>query len=187
MRTARLDRAGFSLVEVMTASSLLLLLMTGVLTVYVYVAVNSAAGSSQARFVAQARGAEQKLLHIIQAGCGVGIPGGVEGDRVAIYTTNSTLAYLSYHATNRTIEYDTNGDGVGDEIICRWVSALAADGQVFRIDSSLSPVWVQVRFHVGDDLSLANDNAAGTGPGYQGVEVRFSAAPRNRDRVFYAD
>jgi hypothetical protein len=52
------------------------------------------------------------------------------------------------------------------------------DSAIFQVLPT-SPISVVVRFHLGDGYLDADRDAHITGKGYQGVEVRFSATPRN--------
>jgi hypothetical protein len=138
-------------------------------------------GSRQLEYISSARSAQQQICSYIYQGRSVE----VYSNRVDIAQTNNTVARLQYLDGDEdptTVEDNTlvfNGDVVsgGEQVsICTHVSPLA-DEPMFSF-LPLSPTAVRFAFHIGDGTHAG---AAGTGHGmgHQGVEVRFSAAPRN--------
>ena len=67
--------------------------------------------------------------------------------------------------------------GSADVILCRNVTALTDGSPIFSVVAT-TPQAIRIGFHVGDDPDGAEGRNT-TGYGYQGLEVRFSATPRN--------
>ncbi|HIE11205.1 MAG TPA: type II secretion system protein [Kiritimatiellae bacterium] len=182
-------RTGFTIVEATVALGLLCLVITAALTAFNRMSQQAAVGTSQAYFVQLARSAEQKISAYIMEGKAVGI----EGDYVTIVTTNYTVAAIKYWdqdgdpetVENNWIMYDPNVDWPGGEVlICNYVTAVPGES-MFSI-LPLCPAAVKFCFHIGDGTGAQFNAMGGTGPGFQGLEVRFSAAPRNL-QYWYAD
>jgi len=173
---------GFTLVEAMVSLFVFGLIMIGVFAFFSQVSIQAKAGSLQSRYLAEARIAQQRMVSYIRDGKAVG----VVSNTITIHKMNNDMASLEYidldnnvlTVTNNYIQYDPDTWTVGDEIIvCDHVRPCDGQTNVFTKISS-SPYSVHVEFHLGDsaDPKDAEDYGA---RGYQGVEVRFSAAPRN--------
>jgi len=171
---------GFTLIEVLVASSIAVLVSAGIYSVFISELKGMRSGSNQALFIARARGAEQRISRTVRQSKYFEIP-------------NAWTLYLYDPENERTIiEYadlDDNPETLEDNVllctppdgdpfpICAYVSPISADTDLFSIVPT-TPKSIQVCIHVGDDLNAENDNKK-TGRGYQGVEMRFSATPRN--------
>jgi len=179
---ARHCSGGFTLLEAAVALGLLSLVFAAALTALSRMTQRTAVGTSQAYFVQLARIAEQRISARVMEGKAVGI----EEDRVTIITTNYTVAEIRYWdedgrpdtVEDNWILYDRNGDWPGgEELICNYVSAIPGE-EMFSLVPAC-PTAVRFCFHVGDGTGQQYNALGGSGPGYQGLEVRFSATPRN--------
>ncbi|HBA85830.1 MAG TPA: hypothetical protein DCZ95_17240 [Verrucomicrobia bacterium] len=184
MNKLRTTCGGFTLTEVIFSVFLFTLASAGVYKTFIQTALNVKAGNSQASFVAMGRSAEQKILKYIQQARAVA----PQSTYLDIMTTDSGIARIyfedmdgnPYTAEDNFLRYKANylDNNSPVETLCGHVSFL--DGEMFRnlsIDAQANSV--QVSFHVGDGWSYQDTDTYGTGAGYQGVEVRFSATPRN--------
>jgi prepilin-type N-terminal cleavage/methylation domain-containing protein len=182
MKNQRSIKDGFTLMELIFAVFLFAMVTSGVYMIFVQSAMDVKAGLSQANFVAMARMAEEKMLKYIQEGQA----NDPESSYLDIMRTNGGIARIyfedmdnnPYTVENNFMRYRANlqDNDTPPETLCSHVSFL--DGEMFRRPTGLSSC-VLVSFHVGDGWSYQATDAYGTGRGYQGVEVRFSATPRN--------
>lgn len=97
------------------------------------------------------------------------------------------LAYLDQDSDQQTlvdnvILYYTNSMAGGGKVVCTHVTPIG-DKPVFSIVPS-TPSVAKICFHVGDGTDVQHASFSGTGQGYQGVEVRISATPRNLQKWY---
>ena len=173
---------GFTLHETMVSLFLFSMIVAGFYMAFSRSILQTHAGSSQARFVSTARSVQQQVSKYVMAGKAIV----VMGDWLYIMTTNNRYASISYQdqdgdpetMTNNVIVYDPDIWVGGNEIyLCDYVSRI--DGENIFSNLPFSPASVKMTFHLGDYTNTASADYYGTGQGYQGIEVRFSAAPRN--------
>ncbi len=180
-------RGGFTLVEVMTALMIVAMMMGGILAVISMSVRQSLAGSSQLRFLGQARKAEQRITRYIQLHKYFEI---ADTNTAHLYAPDHRLSLLQFVdgdndlttvEDNRLVYTTVDGEAI---TVCQAVTPLLDGTPIFR-RLAQSPDAIQVSFHVGDRMGLNQpENVFGTGPGYQGVEVRFAVTPRNKQKWY---
>ena len=171
----------------MTALMIVTLMMGGILAVISLSVRQTLAGSSQLRFLGQARKAEQRITRYVQG-----------NDYFEISDTNTVHLFAPGHRMSLLQFVDGDGDLTtvednrlvytpvdGEAItVCQAVTPLSDGTPIFRALSQ-SPLAIEVSFHVGDRMGPnQTENVFGTGPGYQGVEVRFAVTPRNKQKWY---
>jgi Tfp pilus assembly protein PilE len=176
---------GFTLIELMVASSLSLLVTLAIFTVFAMVNKISYGGNRQVNYNDIARKAQGKIIQIIEdsRACSVSSP------TVLILTrptsNNLVTASLSYvdadnnraTTSNNSIIYDPDINVAGDqEIICNYVSPVDGSSTIFTT-LNVSPATIGITMHVGDATNTPGANILNTG--YQGFVLQFSATPRN--------
>lgn len=186
-KIASFRRMGFTLTELMIATALASLVAAGGYAAFSYAMRYVLAGGYQVQFNTAARMSSQKIIQYVEQGKAVG----VTTNGLNIMTVNLKCARISFDRgdgdlstvqDNRLI-YDPDVEVAGNEkTICRYVSPIEGE-QMFSIVASC-PNAARVCFHVGDGTNVLDKSFSGTGPGYQGVEVRVSAAPRNIQRWY---
>jgi len=181
--------AGFTLVEVMIAVSIFIVLIAMAIAAYTSTMRFASEGSTHVNFIDTARAAEQQILKYVQAGGAVG----VEAEAIRLYMPDDTIARIKFEdddgdpqtvADNRLV-YDPNESVANNDVeICREVSPI--DGEpMFKLVAT-SPRSVILSFHVGEVPPEDSDGSELlAGQGYQGVEVRVSATPRNQGTIYY--
>ena len=174
--------SGFTLHETMISLFLFSMVIAGLYMAFSRSILQTRAGSSEARFIGEARSIEQQVSKYVMAGKAIV----VMGDWLYIMTTNSRYSSISFQdldgdpttMTNNVIVYDPDIWVGGDEVyLCDYVSRI--DGENIFSNLPFSPAAVKMAFHIGDYTNTASADYYGTGQGYQGIEVRFSASPRN--------
>jgi prepilin-type N-terminal cleavage/methylation domain-containing protein len=180
-------RAGFTLPELSVAVGIGAFVTVGMLVLFSDVSRWSRANGYQIQFSSMARTASQKIVRCIENGRSVGI--GSNG--LDIVTVNMRVAQIRFEdadgcldteADNRLMYDPDTSAASGERVLCTHVSSIPGVA-MFEIVPS-SPNSVSIRFHVGDSTNEADAAFSGTGTGYQGVEVRVSASPRNLQRWY---
>ena len=182
-QAGRSPRGGFTAAEVLLAVMLFGVVTACVMPFIVWVMRFSRGGSQQAEFTMLARQSETIITRRIEAGrAAEASSNGVD----IMYAGSATVARLEFvdldanplTLSNNVIRFDPNTEITGNEQnVCGYVGAMP--GEVMFTNLDLSPRAIRFRYYVGEGT---NANYAGTyssSPGYQGLEVRFSAAPRN--------
>lgn len=181
-------QSGHTLTEVLIATTVSGLVLAGAYSVFSHSARQLRAGSYQTQFNALGRNAAQKITRLIEQGKAVGL----SSNGLDIMTVNFESARLLYTPS-------TNGNPAESRIwyvpditrsqrfeICRFVtsntSPAGAEAMFALVPSS--PNAAMFSFHVGDGTNMQDTAFGGTGEGYQGVEIRFSATPRNLQRWY---
>ena len=183
MKTSNIK--GFTLLEVMVASSLSLLITIAIFTVFVMVNKITTGGNRQVNYDDMARKAQGKIISIIEGSraCSVQNPttltlmtpaaGGVlvQGSLTYVDADNKRST-----VSNNYIVYVPDISVTGNaQIITYYVSPL--DGTNVFKTLNISPATVGVSLHIGD---VTNTPGAGLlNTGYQGIVLQFSATPRN--------
>lgn len=178
---------GFTLPEVLIASSVLVMVATAALAAFMTALKMSVAGGNQVRFTAMGREASQRIARYVEEGKSVG----VSGNGLEIVTVNLRPARIYFVDTDGDPEtvsdnlliYDPDLSVSGDEVeICDYVSPIPGESMFSIVPAT--PDAASVRFHVGDGTNVSHTEFSGTGQGYQGVQVRVSATPRNLQRWY---
>ena len=183
---------GFTLVEVIIASGLFAIVATMTVGAFCGAFRDSKGCCSQINFTATARIAQQRITKYVENGRSAA----VVSNGVNIYAISLTnycrIAYVDADSNpnteaNNQLIYYPDGTTINNALVlCSRVSPIRTNdvSTIFRIIST-TPSSVGVAFHVGD-LTNATDAVAGsyTGQGYQGLDVRFTATPRNLLREY---
>jgi prepilin-type N-terminal cleavage/methylation domain-containing protein len=188
MPSRRCSRGGFTLTEVMVAAFVSAIIAAGIFSALSILTLQTRAGMSQLGFIQEARRAQQRLVREVQQSKYFEIRD--EGRLLLLYSVDNTLTQIRY------VDEDDNPRTVADNrievirpdgerrVICRHVSLLQGDVPVFRTQGAGARA-VMMAFHVGDSTAAhAAERRYETGPGYQGVEVRVAATPRNLQRWY---
>ena len=174
-------RAGFTLTETIFATCIFAAVSAGIYSVFVQSQLDIRSGTSQASFIAMARLSQQQITELIQEGQAVSI----YDNYIDIQTTNNQVARISFvdgdsnpnSADDNVLRYIPNAIGGSEgRDLCRFVMPI---GDAMFQALPTSPMSVMIRYHVGDGMMEEDRDAHTSGRGYQGVEVRFSATPRN--------
>ena len=173
-------RQGFTLAEIVVTVGVFGIVTASIFTIMVMMARQTLAGTSQVRFIARARYAQQKIARYIVSNKYFEIP---DTNTISLNNsdnTRSAIVYQNIDGNNATLNdnmivYQSIGNP--DLILCRNVTPLMDGTPMFSVIST-TPQAIRVGFHVGDNPN-GDEGRSRTGYGYQGVEVRFSATPRN--------
>ena len=176
------DRAGFTLLEAVFAAALFGLVMVAVFAAFSTATRLARAGVSQVRFTAQGRVAAQKITRIIEEAKAVGASSnalnlvtlGFGSSRIYFDSGDGDVSSV---ADNTLVYVPVVGATGGVETLCTHVSPVAGT-PMFSVSVSTSAA-ARVVFHVGDGTNVEDAVFTRTGMGYQGLEVRLSASPRN--------
>lgn len=184
----RWRKGGFTLPEVMTAAFIGALVAGGVLSAVSILMLQTRAGVSQVRFIQEARRAQQWMVREVQRNKYFEIH--EAGQTLFLYSIDNALTQIRYVdddgnaltvADNRIELVRPNGDV---RVLCRHVSPILGAQPVFRVRSAGASA-VLMAFHVGDSTAVnAAERRYETGPGYQGLEIRMAATPRNLQRWY---
>lgn len=188
MRNA-INCKGFTLAEVTVAAALFGLVAAIALPAYVGAFRESKSCGSQVVFTADARIAQQRITKYVALG------------RSAVVISNGVNIYAMNMINYARIEYVDIDNNVASEgnnvlayypdgntklnrvILCTRVSDIP-NTTMFSIINS-TPCSVGFAFHVGDTTNSFNAAAgSSSGFGYQGVDMRFTATPRNLLRQY---
>lgn len=178
--------AGFSLVELVIALGLAGLVSAAAFTALISVIRQGRAGASQVQFTSMGRIATQKIARYVEQGRFVGL------------TSNGVNIISLDFDVNRIYFRDIDGDpdtvednqlvydrdvatAGGVKAICTHVRPIAGEDMFLVVDSTAT---ARFNFHVGDGTNTAAASFSGTGFGYQGIEIRTSATPRNEQRWY---
>lgn len=183
------NRSGFTLVEVIIASGLFAILAMISIGAFGGAFRDSKACCSQIGCTAAARIAQQRITRYVEYGRSAA----VVSNGVNIYAVSLTnycrVAYLDMDnnpgtENNNELVYYPDGTSTNNMVVlCYRVSAITTNPIFFIV--STTPSSVGVAFHVGD-TNNTSDAAIGsyTGQGYQGIDMRFTATPRNLLREY---
>ena len=181
---------GFTLVEALIAGSLMLLLVLMVTSTMLESLKSTKAGTSQVQYLSNARIAQEKIMKIVNDGWLLkAINSGsqllVQYDPVGDKTIVQGLIWYQDQdnnvntTANNLLWYDPNRVVAGDErILLRNVRPLGTNAIFTVVNSGRGAGTARFRFHVGDS-SAEYGKFSASGMGYQGVDVKFSATPRD--------
>lgn len=174
---------GFTVVEIMVAMSLFAIVMSLTLTAYRFCFQNAMACSRQVGFTGDARLATQKIQRKVEMGTGLGVFTNALGVNIAMGGTHvASICFVNDDGNNNTLAdnmlvyYPDVTTTNGRSVLCRCVSAIAGT-PMFRINGT-APEAVSIAFHVGDTTNGVTTYLSKR-EGFQGVEMRMSASPRN--------
>lgn len=176
-------RGGFTLTEVMVASSLSALVAAGAFSAFSVASRSALAGRSQVQFNDAARLVSQKLVEYVEEGRTVGVATPNALDIIMLDLRNAQIRLVDGDGnpgtvTDNKLVYDPDVNVSGNEkTLCNYVSSIGTN-DLFSI-VAVSPSAARFCFHIGDGTNVTDASFSGTGPGYQGIEVRISATPRN--------
>jgi prepilin-type N-terminal cleavage/methylation domain-containing protein len=183
-------RNGFTLIEVLMASSVFTVVMLLVMGAYLHGLRLAKGVTSQLIFTGRGRTASQRIMRYVEEGKTLDV--GPEGLSLDIMMPDLRTARIFYRDSdgdaatvgdNILLYVDDIGDPDAEEtVICTHVSLLPEE-RLFHLVFS-SPVTVAASFHIGDGFDPRDAGIGGTGRGYQGIEVRISATPRNLQRWY---
>jgi hypothetical protein len=177
--------SGFTLIELMVASSLSLLVTLAIFTVFAMVNKISFGGNRQVNYNDIARKAQGKIIQIIEdsRACSVSSPTLLILTRpTATSLIQGSLSYIDADnnrasVSNNYIIYDPDISVAGnEETLCNYVAPMDGSSTIFTM-LNISPATVGVTMHVGDATNTPGANILKTG--YQGFVLQFSATPRN--------
>ena len=183
---SRMRRSGHTLIELMVAMLVYGLLMTAVINMFVVIFNQSKAGAAQVRHMANARRIEQVVLRAVQDGKAISV---VSNTLYILKPGSSTYSSFSYRdtdgksstVTNNFFIYDPDIDVASNEIVvCSDISPIGT--QTIFSTRAVSPMAATLTFHLGESTNAYVNPAYtlfGKTMGIRGVEVRFSATPRN--------
>ncbi len=183
----RRRRAGFTLPEVMIAAAISTLVVGAAFAAFFVAGRLSRAGGYQVQFTAMGRKAIARITRHVERGKAVG----VSSNGLDIIFINLTSGRIVFEdgdnnpatvADNRLTFYPNIQQTNLSETICTHVRRNGVE-PMFSVIAA-SPNSACFSFHVGDGTNVADAAFSGTGQGYQGVEVRFSATPRNLQRWY---
>ena len=181
---------GFTLVEALIAGSLMLLLVLMVTSTMLESLKSTKAGTSQVQYLSNARIAQEKIMKIVNDGWLLkAINNGsqllVQYDPVGDKTIVQGLIWYQDQdnnvntTANNLLWYDPNRLVSGDErILLRNVRPLGTNAIFTVVNGGRGAGTARFRFHVGDSSTELGKFSA-SGMGYQGVDVKFSATPRD--------
>lgn len=177
------NRSGFTIVEAIVSLVVFGLVILGATRLYNGVMAQARCGAAQCHYLAMARSAEQELASCIREGKAIG----VETNQILILQKSDVVSCIEYldldanplTVVNNIIRYDPDIWTSGDEkTICNYVRPVDGQSNIFSSVAN-SPAAVRIEFHLGDSADPFDSSSLKSGDGYQGFEVRFSAAPRN--------
>jgi prepilin-type N-terminal cleavage/methylation domain-containing protein len=178
----------FTLTELMVAMALMSLVSIMSITLFATSSRMTRAGGSQVKFTNDGRLVSQEIAQLVEAGKAIG----VSTAGLDIVTINLTCARIALEdldsnpltVKDNSLVYipDTTKPNEGRKTLCSYVSAVG-DEPIFSTIPS-SPSAAKFVFHIGDSTNVPDTCYSGTGLGYQGLEIRFSATPRNLQRWY---
>ena len=184
-------RAGFTLPEVLITLALFSLIAGGVYTTVLSLMLQAKTARTQISFIQDARRSQQWLLREVQRNKYYIIQDG--GRTLRLYSIDNECTTLQFTDGDGSMATPENNaiecvwpDGTTHEV-CREISLIPDESgesvPLFRPMQGSGAVLIS--YHVGDAMVPgASERRIQTGPGYQGVEVRLAATPRNLQRWY---
>lgn len=177
--------AGFTLTELIVSSTVLTAVVAISLGAYTTIIREGREGTLHARYIDGARSTEQNIVKFVQAGKAVS----ANASALDIMKPDSGYARIQYvdgdgdadTLEDNALEYDPDTGVGGDEVmLCNFVTAIPGE-PMFQILAT-SPRTALCTFHVGE-VPKAGEQLL-YGMGYQGVEIRVAATPRNLGSIY---
>ncbi|MCF7838341.1 MAG: prepilin-type N-terminal cleavage/methylation domain-containing protein [Candidatus Marinimicrobia bacterium] len=184
-RSESTPKRGFTLPELLVALFLFVIISGSIYGVVFGSLLQIQAGTSQIIFNARARQTQQRLTRLVQQSKYFQV---VDGRTLHLFDPDNRRTVFRYEdldnnqetlADNRLVQRAPNGD---EEVLATAITPVTIGQPIFTVGATGSRE-VRFAFHVGD-FRQGTGQRYGTGPGYQGVIVRFSAAPRNLQRWY---
>ncbi|MBP7275345.1 MAG: prepilin-type N-terminal cleavage/methylation domain-containing protein [Kiritimatiellae bacterium] len=187
-------RGGFTLPEVLITLVIFSLVAGGAYVGILSLMLQSKTARTQVSYIQDARRSHQWLLREVQRNKYYVIQnGGLTLQLYSITNSCTTLRFLTGDGSIATPEDNVIEcewpDGTS-RVVCREISLIP---DKFGESEATVPLFrpmqgsgaVLISYHVGDAMvSGASERRNLTGPGYQGVEVRLAATPRNLQRWY---
>jgi prepilin-type N-terminal cleavage/methylation domain-containing protein len=176
-------REGFTLPEILVSTAISALVLAAVLVVTIFASRYARSGSYQIHFTGKGRTVSQKITRVVEQANAVG----VSSNGIDLLLVDATLSRIYFDdgdgdtasVSDNRLMYLPDTSTTGDvRVLCDYVSSLPGE-PMFAVQASNSVAAI-FRLHIGDGTNMLSDDFLKTGVGYQGVELRFSAAPRNR-------
>ncbi len=174
------ERLGFTLTELMVAIAIFGLLTGGLVRLWMLMGLQSKAGVYQVEYAMMARRVQHRLMDLVQQAKYVEAPSGTRLDLYDTYNRQTVVQYIGDADLGRCRIEVNASDGSSYEL-CHSVTAL--EGEPLFETINTVPRATMIRFRIGDDIN-GSERKYATGPGYQGVDVRFSVQPRNVQRWY---
>ncbi len=178
---------GFTLVEIMVAATLFFGFVGLITSAYINTIKGTHAGLSQMNFTSQARLSGQKITRYIESSKFFNCTSSSELSLFTPNLTNGVLeqARLRYSCSGSDVsayqivyeKLSTYGCVLETKLLASYVTAIS-NRPIFSKQGKV----VCVSYHIGDPAD--SELGAGSGPGYQGQEVRFYVTPRNLQTWF---
>ena len=161
-----------TLTEIMFAVALLAILTAMAYPIIVNAMHQVSAGTWQARFIDEARISQQRLNRVIQQHKYMDL---LDESTVRLYDIKGDISVVRYVDNEIVLEKDGT-----TQVLSSFVSPISEDDPIFSYFPSphSSRQRLRIAMHIGDPPD-GGERKFETGPGYQGVELRFSASPRN--------
>ena len=164
-----------TLPEILIALSLTTMLMAVAYPIFIGALKQSKSATWQAQFLNEARAAQQKLNQVVQTSKYLETP---DSQTVNLYSSDDVKSVIRYKT-------DEDGEGIleldpgsgPDKILCRYVSPISESEPIFELQEHPQQN-LRVAIHVGDPPDEGGAEAK-TGPGYSGVELRFTSSPKD--------
>lgn len=187
-------KRGFTLTEILVATALASLVAAGGYAAFSFALRYVMAGSYQVQFTASGRITGQKIVNYIENGKAVSIGAGSNGspelDIMGINLSNSAIRFVTNggltNIQNNMLVYVPDTTKTNYVMLCNYAGPIPGESNMFSI-LPLSPIAAVVCFTVGVGTNVGNTSLSGTlgtGFGYQGVDIRVSATPRNIQRWY---
>ena len=189
----QINRHGFTLTEVIIASGLFAIVATISVGAFCGAFRDSKGCCSQINFTATARIAQQRITKYIENGHNAS----VISNGVNVYDITLInywrIAYVdadnnpNTEGNNQLIYYPDGTTTQNSLVLCSRVSPIDNTTNVSTIFSivSTTPSSVGIAFHLGDRTNATDAvNGSVSGMGYQGINVQFTATPRNLLRTY---
>ena len=176
----------FTLAEIMVATSVMTIILGGMITFTVMTNWRFRAGVSQVWFTAEARKGSSRLTTLIENAKLASVK--ADGNSFYLINPDDTVSLIYFQnddgnlntITDNAIWFDPNTNVAGDAYILIHYVTPWPNTPIF----SGSNGAVVMCFHVGDAAANVSASDRFSGPGYQGVRVRWAATPRNVGQVW---
>ena len=148
---------------------------------YVMTITQAREGSVHLSIIGKARGTEQRIIKFVESARAVGAKSN-QLDVVMMDLTQGVIEFIDADGdpatlADNTLELDPDTSVASNEtVLCDFVSPVPGEA-MFQVLSS-SPRTALLTFHVGE-RPPAGPSQLRLGQGYQGIEIRCAATPRN--------
>lgn len=170
----------------MVATTLLVGVVSLSISLTVSTLIHAREGSIQLSVIGKARNAKQLIVRNIQQGRAVG----ADSNHFSIVRADFSEAAIRFvdgdnnpdTIQDNRLEYDPDITLGGDQVVlCDHVSPVPGE-PMFQVLST-SPRSASMTFHVGERAPPGGEDLL-SGDGYQGIEIRLSAHPRNNKGTY---